>query len=1056
MPDFKPYTKNQLFIALNRIGEAVYTAVAPLDIRAWCTSEPLPFSERQQGNEHRFKAGDKWGGLFDCAWFHFTGVVPESAAGKPVVLLLDVNGEMCVVDPQGTPLRGLTSVSSDYDFTLGAPGKRVCPILEKAKGGEKVDVWADAGCNDLFGNLKGNGTIKEASIATCNERLRGLYYDFEVLLDFLKSLPEDSPRYQQILVALNDVEHLLYRGPAEVAEEARKILAPHLARRGGDPALRISAVGHAHMDLGWLWPIRETIRKGARTFATAISWTERFPDYVFGASQPQLYQWMKERYPALYEKIKAKVKEGRIEPQGVMWVEADTNISGGEALVRQVLQGTRFWQKEFGREVRYLWLPDVFGYSGSLPQILVRSGAEFFSTQKISWSLINRFPHHSFYWQGIDGTRILSHMLPEDTYNGPAAPRSVRKIEQNYRDKGISSYSLMVFGIGDGGGGPGEEHLERLERIRNLEGLSPVKLESAAAFFEQWSTEAARFPTWVGELYLERHEGTLTTEARNKWSNRKMELGLRELEWSAVQANILAGTPYPAEKLELLWREMLLYQFHDILPGSSIKRVYDESLARYRVMLKEMEALVAANDDRLAEQIDTRSFTIPVLVQNSLSWERKEWIQIPNSLTPESNSVRSPSPGGRGERRIPPLPMGEGWVLATVLPMGYTVIEASSPTEEKFPVSAAQDVLENDLLSVHFNEDGSISSIHDKRLDREVLPKGSAGNRLAVYVDLGDAWDFAMDYAEQTPRFMQLASSEARLDGPRAILKQVYRLNHSELIQEIILTAGRPRLDFVSQLHWRETQTMLRTSFPVAVHADEATFEIQYGHLRRPTHRNTTWDLARDEVCAHKWVDLSQGDYGVALLNDCKYGHKVKGNVIDLNLLRSVPYPGPRLVQDADVAPGEPHHAYTDQADHRFTYALYPHAGGLRQGRVIQAAYELNVPLRARPVEVRAGKLPAQTSFLEVESSNIIIEAVKVAETALAEDAAEKETKAIIVRLYESEHSAAETRLRIGFPVKAAYETNLMEQDPEPLEIQDNAVRLTFRPFEIKTVKLVT
>jgi len=382
--------------------------------------------------------------------------------------------------------------------------------------------------------------------------------------------------------------------------------------------------------------------------------------------------------------------------------------------------------------------------------------------------------------------------------------------------------------------------------------------------------------------------------------------------------------------------------------------------------------------------------------------------------------------------------------------MGYAVVDAASPTQPSFPVQADPKALENDLLTVRFAEDGSICSIYDKRLRREVLPEGSAANRLAVYVDLGDAWDFAMDYAEQSPRFMELVSSKAWLEGPRAILEQTYRLNHSELVQQIILTASSPRLDFVSRLHWRETQSMLRTSFPVAVHAEEAAFEIQYGHLRRPTHRNTTWDLARDEVCAHKWVDLSQGDYGVALLNDCKYGYKVKGNVIDLNLLRSVPYPGPRLVKDADVQPGEPHHAYTDQADHVFTYALYSHPGSLIQGRVIPAAYELNVPLRIQPLAVQSGTRPANASFLEVDSSNVLIEAVKGAEDCPAGD-----PLAVIVRLYESEHRAAETRLRFGFPVKQAFETNLMEQELEPLEIHDNAVQLAFRPFEINTVKLI-
>ncbi len=647
-----------------------------------------------------------------------------------------------MVDRDGAPVRGLTNAASTYDYRLGRPGKRVLPFADHARGGEPVDVWADAGCNDLFGDLQEGGAIKEAAIATCNETVRGLFYDYEVLLDFLKVLPEDSPRYQQILTGLTDVVHLIYGGIAANADAARAVLAPLLAQRGGDPSLRVSAVGHAHMDLGWLWPIRETIRKGARTFSTAIANIEKYPDYVFGASQPQYFLWMKEHYPALWTKIVAQVKAGRIEPQGCMWVEADTNVSGGEALVRQILQGKRFFRQEFGVDVRYLWLPDVFGYTGSLPQILKNAAVDYFSTQKLSWSLINPFPHQSFYWQGIDGTRVLTHMLPEETYNSAAAPRAVQMIEKNYKDSGVSSHALMVFGIGDGGGGPGEEHLERLARIKNLAGLSPVKQEWAAAFLESWQADAARFATWSGELYLERHEGTLTTEARNKWYNRKMELALRELEWTSVLAATLTGMSYPAARLTAIWREVLLYQFHDILPGSSIKRVYDESLARYAELHRQTTELTASNDARLAATINTGRMAQPVLVQNSLSWERTEWVQA-----------------------------RDRWVRATIPPMGYRVVDAVTGSSEAVEgLSATPTGLENDLLRVTFAEDGSIVSIFDKRAHREVIAQGERANRLAVYADLGDAWDFPMDYAEQTPQHMALVSATPRIDGPRADL----------------------------------------------------------------------------------------------------------------------------------------------------------------------------------------------------------------------------------------------------------------------------------------------
>jgi alpha-mannosidase len=603
----------------------------------------------------------------------------------------------------------------------------------------------------------------------------------------------------------------------------------------------------------------------------------------------------------------------------------------------------------------------------------------------------------------------------------------------------VSEHALLVYGIGDGGGGPGAEHLERLARIRNLAGLSPVTQEPAAAFFEKWRRQADRFPTWVGELYLERHQGTLTTNARNKRYNRKLELALRELEWTSVLATVLAGAAYPARRLEALWREALLYQFHDILPGSSIKRVYDESVARYREMLHEVEALIAENDASIAGDVDTGEMASPVLVQNSLSWERTEWVQV-----------------------------DDRWLRVTVPPMGYTVVDVKgcppggSVARQSVPdcqsdtsggdlpgtLSAGETHLENDLLSVEFAADGSIVSLYDKRAGREALPEGQAANRLLVYRDLGDAWDFPMDYAEQDPRALELVSAVARVDGPRAVLEQVYELGHSRLAQEIVLMAGSARLDFRSRLRWREPCSMLRVRFPVAVHAAEVTYEIQFGHIRRPTHRNTTWDLARDEVAAHRWVDLSQRDYGLALLNDCKYGHRVKGNVLDLDLLRSVPYPGPRLVQDDEVAPGEPHHAYTDQCDHTFTYALYPHLGDHVEGRVVQAGYALNVPLRVTPLQPQPGDRPTEASFLQVSAPNVVVEAIKQAEDLQPREAV------WIVRLYECHGASARTTLRFGFPVDTASEVNLMEEALAPLRIYEGRISLEFRPFEVKTVRL--
>ena len=1016
MPDFVAYTDKHLDAALQRLGDGVYTIVAPLTIAAWRTQEPVPFTQRTTGTLLQLKLGDRWGKLFDAAWFRFTGTIPGAAAGQEVVLLLDVNGELCVVDARGEPVRGLTNVASEFDKRLGLPGKRVLPVTDRAQGGEQIEVWADAGCNDLFGFVQENGVLKDAWIAVCRPDVKALYYDFEVLREAVAVLPEAGARRAQIQYALHDAIHLIWNGlDADAVGAARARLQGELARRNGDASLAVSALGHAHIDLAWLWPLRETKRKGARTFATVLANMDLYPDYIFAASQAQLFQWMKEEYPGLYARIRARVAEGRIEPQGALWVEPDTNVTSGESLIRQILYGRRFFQEEFGADVDYVWLPDTFGYTGALPQIMARAGIRYFSTQKLSWSLINTFPHQSFRWQGIDGSTVLVHMLPEETYNGPAAPRSLALIERNYRDKGVSSHALMAYGIGDGGGGPGEEHLERLARLRNFAGLPPVQQEWTAAFFAKWAQEAERFAVWQGELYLERHQGTFTTNAANKRYNRRMEQVLRETEWMAAMAQVLTGAEYPRAALDTIWREVLLYQFHDILPGSSIQRVYDECLPRYAALLAETEALLGVAQQAVVARIDTAAAQRPVIVFNSLSWERKQWLKVDGAW----HCVQTPS-------------------------LGYAVLDSATPGDVFPSPAATTEQIENDRLIVRFDASGAIASIFDKLNQRESVPHGEVANRLAVYHDPGDAWDFPMDYAESAAQVLTLSSARAWVDGPRAGVEQRYLIGHSELVQEISLTAGSPLVEFATWLRWRERGTMLRVAFPVAVHAEAARYEIQFGHIRRSTHSNTTWDLARAETPAHKWVDLSQRDYGVALLNDSKYGHQIKGHTIDLNLLRSVPYPGPRLVGDEAVAPGEPHPAYTDQADHTFRYALFPHAGDGLEAGVVRAAYEFNMPLRLLGTAPQAGSLPPTASWLAVDRPEIVIETVK-----LAEDGA-----GLIVRGYEATGSTVTGHLAAGFVVTAAEETDLLERNEQVLDRTGGALTVHFRPFEIKTLRL--
>ena len=984
-----------------RIKSAVYTSVKTLTTTAWVTPEPVPYGRRREGRQLHLRPGDRWSEApFDCAWFRFTGVVPPGAAGKDVVLLIDVNGEGCVVDDQGRPTLGLTNCNSTFSRQFGAPGKRVVPLGIQVCGGEPVERWVEAGANDLFGVRQDDGTLKEAVIAIRNPQLYALQYDYEVVHELLLHLPESSAHAARLRHALGQAAKILTNFTEDEARIARNLLAPALSMHSGNPSFAIVAVGHAHLDLAWLWPIRESIRKCARTFATALHLMERYPNYVFGASQAQQYAWVKDHYPDLFERVKRRVDEGRWEVQGAMWVEADINLPGGESLIRQILYGKRFFREEFGRDPASLWEPDAFGYSASLPQILAKSGVPYFMTQKLSWNLLTRHPHDTFWWQGIDGSRVLAHLPPGDTYNCAAGPQALRAAEQNFIDKQVSDRCLVLFGIGDGGGGPGEEHIERLARETDLAGLCPVIQAPSAEFFRHIAGDGERIATWAGELYLERHQGTLTTQARIKRFNRKLEFALRELEFTASVAAQFVGAPYPKQALERTWKEVLLYQFHDILPGSSISRVYEEAFPRYAALAEEVEALTAVADAAICSRIDGTRVSRPVVVMNSLSWERAEWLHL----------------DGR-------------WVKAILPPLGYAVIDAAA--DERFATpSASISLLENDKLRVSFNADGSLSECFDKENGRCVLAPISAGNVLAVYRDDGDAWDIPIDYRDHVPEQFVLEAAEALVDGPRAVLRHTYRFAGSVLTQDVVLFSGSRRVDFITTVDWHESARMLRTSFPVDVRPTEATCDIQFGSIKRPTHRNTPADRAKFEICAHKWLDLSDQDYGVALLNDCKYGHHVRDNVLDLNLLRSPSYPDPMA----------------DRGLHHFTYSLYPHLGDHVVGGVVRAGYELNVPVRPLACTPGRGPLAAIASWFQVAADNIVVETVKRAE----------DGRGLIVRLYEGNGAPTETILQCGFDLAEAELTNLIEEGAERLPIAGSAkVRLGFRPFEIHTVRLV-
>lgn len=1010
----------KLHATLQRLRDAMYRPVSSLSIDAWVTPEPLPYADRQSGNYIPLAIGQKWGTLFDCAWFNLKGEVPPSVQGKKVVLLIDVGGEGCIFNERGEPERGLTSVREGFRegrVELGTLWKRVVQFRDTAEGGEQVDIWVDAGCNALWTKFPRPhehllGVFTQADIAVENRVVRDLYYDFEVLLSLADKLPQNRARANRIYRGLFEASQRLRAFTDTEAAAARKIVKPLFDASATSPSFTVSVMGNGHLDLAWLWPIRETIRKGARTFSTVLELMDRYPDFIFGETQPQLYEWIKQHYPPLFERVKQRVREGRWIVHSAMWVEPDINIPSGESLVRQILTGKRWTRKELGTESRVLCLPDTFGYSAALPQIMKKSNIDYFITHKMTWNRVNTFPYNSFVWKGLDGTEVLAHVTPCGFYNASADARMLIESEEKFNDKLLSDRCFMLYGVGDGGGGPGAEHVERLRRLGNLDGAPASVQQSPLDFFTQLEKDRSMLNTWVGEMYLECHRGTYTSQAKNKFYNRKIELGLRQLELWSVLSLVRLEREYPAAELEGMWKEMLLYQFHDILPGSSITRVYDECLAGYEKIVTKIDSLQEKTDRIFAEQIDTSQMGYPTVITNSLSWRRREW-----------------------------LCLNDAWVKVTVPPLGYTTVDTEAPEipDEPEGTRVSETGMENNVLRIVCDKEGNVISVYDKENEREVVKPGEFCNQLVIYDDDGDAWDISILYHRFEPIVLTRESVEIYSDGPLGIMENSYQYNNSAIRQRIVLREDSRRIDFITEVDWREDNTMLKARFPVSIVTDHVTCEIQYGHINRANHWNTSWDAAKYEICAHKWIDLSQPDYGVALLNDSKYGHKVLGDTMEITLLRSPGFPDPKA----------------DRGVHRFTYSLYPHSGDHRSGGVVKAGYELNVPLRTVSTPPTAGPLPLSSFLLTVRPENVIVEAVKEAE----------EDEGYIIRLYESEGAEVDAEVRLGFEVESAYLVNLLEEHPEQLELIEvtadseasgmQGFKLEFGPFEIHTVKLI-
>ncbi len=908
--------------------------------------EPVAFRDHLKGEYKPIKKGDKWGNEWDSAWFKLKAKVPLGWAGKAVAANLNFNGEACIFSDSGCPLYGMTD-GSVFNINYG---KDIYQIFDSCTGGEEVNLTVETAVNKLFGiDLERDperscpkrhgtyeGKVVSLDLVVFDNELWHLMLDMTVLYNLMNSagsgardsgigqmwgsakfLTQLTPRQKRLLNTMYKAVVAFEDNPDNAAK-AREILKPLFATPANASDLKVTAVSHAHIDTGWLWPVRETIRKCARTFSSQIALIEKYPGFVFGASQPQHFKFIKDYYPELYEKVKKYVRSGNIECQGGMWVEADCNVTGGEAMIRQFIHGKNFFKDEFDVDVRNLWIPDVFGYSAAMPQIMQKCGVDFFLTQKISWSQFNEFPHNTFFWRGLDGSEVLTHFPPEDTYNAPMLPAGHIKAQNNFKESHIADEFLCLYGIGNGGGGAKEEHVEQALRQNDLEGCPKVSFGRAQDYFDRLSEHSADFERWDGELYLELHRATLTTQARTKKGNRTLERKLREAEFIC---SCLDTADYPQDALDRLWKVLLINQFHDILPGSSIKKVYETTEKEHAESIAECEALIAAAGEKLTDK-SAESVTLV----NILSKEYTAPVMLPESFR-GCGAV-----DGNGNKLT--VQEDENGISASITlpPCGsVTITKAQKNDSTSLDISKGL-ILENELVRYEFAEDGTITNACDKEASRSILTAGEKGNQLSLYVDRPvnwDAWDIDITYENECIGGVDPVSVCGLSDGGvRKGIKFTLKAGESVIEQSVYLNNNSKRLDFQTKVDWKELHKMLRVSFPAEVRAREASFDIQYGYAKRPTHRNTGWELAKFEVCAHRYADISDKDYGVALLNDCKYGYKVLDNVLDLNLLRSPVYP------DADA----------DLGEHCFTYSLLPHTGELTDSDVIYQAAMLNQP----------------------------------------------------------------------------------------------------------------
>lgn len=986
------------------------------------------------------KTGEIWKGRDLYLWMQKEVDIPSNWENKTVVGIFDF-GETGAGNNSG--FESLFYLNDKPYQGVDSNHKEV--FLPKDINGTRVELIFR-----LWTGLEGGGIPREqehrinrAQLAWLDEKVDDLFYNASVILETIGELDEYSPDKVHLTKILNNAFKLIdwaYPGNEDFynsLHEASDYLNKEIDKIDKHSVVNVTCIGHTHIDVAWLWRLKHTREKCARSFSTVLRLMERYSEYIFLQTQPQLYEYVKNDYPELYEAIKQKVKDGNWEVDGGMWLEADCNIPSGESLVRQILVGSRFIKEEFNKDVEYLWLPDVFGYSWALPQILKKSGIDMFMTTKISWNQYNRMPHDTFKWRGIDGSEILTHFIttPEPwsqpgswfyTYNGRLTPKTVKGVWDAYTDKGITNDLLVSYGFGDGGGGVNREMLEYRKRLDKMPGLPNVKTGKASDYFrclkEKVEKTEEYVHTWDGELYLEYHRGTYTSQAYTKMMNRKLELLYRETEWLSTVACLTNNdwSLYANNEITKGWKTILRNQFHDIIPGSSITEVYEDAKQEY----KEAEDIALDIQNKLEEIYINKDEHTWTIVNNS-NWDRNESIDIKcdedgSFYDEDGNKLKYQRNKDEYTVEIKNIPaLGYKRIILKIDDVQYDNNSVFEYCDGK---------ISTPKYNIEWNEYGQLTSIYDKENKREVLAKGERGNVLQMFEDkpmAHEAWDIDIFYQEKMREVKDLQSVELIEDGNiKAVIRFKYKYMNTTISQDMIVYANSNRIDFKTNVDWREKKQLLKVAFVVDIRSTMATYDVQFGNVKRPTHWNTSWDRARFESVAQQWVDLSERNYGVSLLNNCKYGHDIKDNVMRLTLLKSATHPDP--VQD--------------QGEQNFTYSLLPHSGDFIDGNTVKHAYELNQPLKSIKGMLKS---EVKKQLFKFNDANILVDAIKKAE----------DEDMIIIRFHDYSGSRQNVSIDSDYEITGWMETNLMEKPIENLR-NENSINVVVNPYEIKTLMI--